>query len=233
MLGKEHHRRKKARDMLTRAGHSVGGHLGRHISEREDEEKDKRMVEEAIVAHENHDHPGKPHTRLRLADGGAAMGDAPMGRPDQASRGSRSSGGKGKAHGKTNINIVMAPGGGGQQPPEKVPMPVPTQPRAAPPPPPQAPPPRPAGAGMPPGAMPPGLAGAGAPPMGAPPPGGGGMPPGMPMRKDGGRAPMAHLEAGKGSGVGRLELSKEMSHDEHRLKRGGKAEEAWCAGGRA
>lgn len=225
MLGKEQHRRKKARDMLSRAGFAIGGHLGRHLDEREDEEKDKRMIEKAVREHEDHEHGGE-HTRLHLADGGSAMGDAPMSRPDRSSRGK---GGKSKPH--TNINIVMSPNGGGeQQPPQRVPVPVPVQRPAGPPP---MPPPQGAGPmpprppmGPPPGGIPPpGLAG------GMPP---GGMPPGgMPMRKDGGRAPMAHLRAGKGSGVGRRELSEETGHDKERLARGGKAEETWCTGGRA
>jgi hypothetical protein len=165
MVGKEGHRRKNARRLLTQAGYAVGGHLHHHISEREDEESDKRLIERAIEEHEAHDHPGRPKTRLHLADGGSAMGDAPMSRPDRSSRGSK----KGKAH--TNINIVMAPQGD-QKPP--MPMPPPGGPPPMPPPRPPMPPP----GAPPPGGMPPGLAG-----------GPGGMPPGgMPMRKSGGRS---------------------------------------------
>jgi len=81
----------------------------------------------------------------------------------------RADGGRvGKGKGKTTVNVIVSPQGGGQQPPQRVPVPVPV---------PQGPPP---GAGAPPpGGMPPG---------GAPPMGGGAMPPpGMMGRKAGGR----------------------------------------------
>mgnify|MGYP001604789523 CR=1 FL=1 len=209
MTGSESHRRKNARRVLAQAGYKAGGHLHHEISEREDEASDRKMISKAIEEHDDQLHGGKK-TRLHLADGGSAMGDAPMSRPDRSARGSK---GKGKAH--TNINVIMAPGGGQQQPPQRVPVPVPMPPGAGAGGPPPMPPPRPP-MGPPPGAMPPGLAG-GMPPGGPP---GGGMPPGMPMRKVGGRAPMAHLTAGKGSGVGRLELSKEQGHDKEMLREG-------------
>ena len=81
----------------------------------------------------------------------------------------RADGGRvGKGKGKTTVNVIVSPQGGGQQPPQRVPVPVPV---------PQGPPP---GAGAPPpGGMPPG---------GPPPMGGGAMPPpGMMGRKAGGR----------------------------------------------
>lgn len=261
MIGQEHHRRKKARDLLSRSGYRSGGHLQ---TARDDHAEDKAMIREAFHEHDEQLHHGKK-TRLRLADGGMAMGDQPASRPDRSSRGK-----KGKAH--TNINIVMAPGQSGQQPPQRVPVPVPVPAR---PPMGAGAPPIPPGGGMPPGGPPPRPPGPPMPPpglAGGPP---GGMPPGgLPMRKAGGRshrdsggpttsnqynqaqssslqnlideenaagsksrklggrAPMAHLRAGAGSGVGRLEHSKEAGHDKERLARGGKPDE-WCEGGRA
>ena len=97
-------------------------------------------------------------------------------------RHARADGGRVKAKGKTNINIVIAPGQGGPQGPmpQKVPVPVPV-PQSGP-------------ASLPMGGMPPG-----GPPMGGP-----GMPPpgGMPMRAAGGRVKM---DAGAGGGEGRIE----------------------------
>ena len=90
----------------------------------------------------------------------------------------------GRAKGKTNINIVIAPSGGNGQPPMQQPAPM-----MRPPGPPPAPP-MPPGPGAMPVPMPPG------------PGGPGGMPPMMP-RKSGGRT--VRMDAGAGSGVGRLE----------------------------
>ena len=101
----------------------------------------------------------------------------------------------GKTGGKhTKVNVIVAPQGGGAHPP----MPMPARP-------PMAAGPAP-GAGGPPPMPPPamtrpgmGMPGAGGPPMGAPPPG--------MMRAKGGRIP--HMEAGAGSGEGRLEKIRE------------------------
>jgi hypothetical protein len=85
-------------------------------------------------------------------------------------RSNRADGGRvSKGKGKTTVNVIVSPQGGGQQmPPQRVPVPVPV---------PQGPPP--GAGGPPPGGMPPG---------GAPPMGGGSMPPpGMMGRKAGGR----------------------------------------------
>jgi len=112
----------------------------------------------------------------------------------------------GRAKGKTHINIVVNAGKkDGAETPIGAPNPgMPPMAR-----PPVMPVPAPA-----PGAMPPGLAGAGAPPMGMPPgagPGGPSMPPpSMMARKTGGRVTKVaksykDMEAGAGSGEGRLQ----------------------------
>jgi hypothetical protein len=234
MVGRESHRRKAARRMMAQAGYKSGGYIHHEVSDREDEASDRRMVAKAIEEHEKHDHPGSPRTRLRLADGGTAMGDAPMSRPDRSSRGSK----KGKAH--TNINIVMAPQGD-QKPP--MPMPPPGGPPPMPPRPPMPPPGAP-----PPGGMPPGLAG-----------GPGGMPPGgMPMRKSGGRSrrddggATTNISGGYGGKGGELAGPMKDPYEGRPLKagwatdardanrggrthraRGGEAREEDCEGGRA
>ena len=135
-------------------------------------------------------------------------------------RTARKDGGKTKGKGKTAINIVInagkaddgsvMPPPGPMGAPKGLPVPLP-----------------PAGAGMPPGAAPPmpmpppGMMGAGGPP-GAPPMPPGGMPP--MGRKAGGRTYRSYkdMDAGAGSGMGRLEKSEIEEHKRGERKAGGR-----------
>lgn len=185
----ESHSAKRVRRVLAATGHhhglngghlKIGGSIGKHADAMQDKQQIDEAVRKGISEHEAHDHPGEKRTRVRLRDGGMADGMMPQDRADKAPRG------KGKGGAKNHIAIVIAPQGGGQQPPpQRVPVPAAAPPPARPPmPPPGAMPP----GGMPPGGMPPGAMPPRPPMM---PPGGapGGMPPGgMPMmRKSGGR----------------------------------------------
>lgn len=134
----EQHRRAKARQMLSNAGYKSGGHF------KPDGSPAKRLIGEAVREHEDALHKGKPHTKLKLKDGGSVQ-SAAFGARIHKPRGM----GKGKkAH--TTVNVVV----GGPKP---VPVPIPVG----------GPPPMGPGGGPP-------LMGAGAPPMGLPgqPPGG-------------------------------------------------------------
>lgn len=171
-----------------------GYKAGGHFPRHDDAAADAKMIGEAIREHEAHDHPGEPHTKLHFRDGGAVDGLAAGGRADRPKRG----GHKGK--GKTSVNVIVAPQGGAPRP---VPVPVPAAGAAPPRPMPSpAPTPVPAGAG-------PALAVPGAPRPPAP---------GMgPMRRGG------KVEAGAGSGVGRLQHA-----DEEAERPGGKRKKGGC-----
>lgn len=109
----------------------------------------------------------------------------------------------GRANGKMNVNIVIAPGGKDQAPPPPM--------AAGPPPPIPAPPMMPP---RPPMGMPMGMPLGAGPPMGGMSPGG--LPPGMPppmSRKSGGRA----QPAGAGGGEGRLEKIRDYGSNARKL----------------
>lgn len=187
----EHTRRKKARDVLRRAGYKSGGHL------KGDEREDKAMIEKAIAQHESHDHKGEAKTRLHFRDGGLVDGFAAGGRPDKKSA---------KHKGKTTVNVMVAPQGAAPHPvPVPVPKPVPVPAGAA-----------PGGpAGGPPMPMPPPAAGL-RPGMGPMKDGGrarralGGATKAKPYAKGNGE-----FEGGAGGALGRLEKA------EHEEKRAG------------
>lgn len=146
-----HRHSEKARHLLRRSGYKTGGAV------RDDEASDRQMIKSAVHKHERHDHPGEALTPLK--HGGAAHGHAPHRRLD---RKGRAEGGRTKKKGHTQVNVLVAPQGGGDRPvPVPVPHPMPAGPPGAPmgagapaAPPPRPAPPPPMGGGLPPGGMP-------------------------------------------------------------------------------
>jgi len=178
----------------------------------EDVAADKALIKKMV----------KAEARTKRATGGQVFsGPGYPGKVPGATGGrtAHAAGGKTKGKGKTAINIVINAGkadDGSMMPPapmgapKGMPIPMP-----------------PPGAGMPPGAAPPmpmpppGLMGAGGPP-GAPPMPPGGMPP--MGRKAGGRTYRSYkdMDAGAGSGMGRLEKSEIEEHKRGERKAGGR-----------
>lgn len=169
-------------------------------------------IEKAIKQHENHDHKGEKHTKLKLARGGGIVhGSHPMPRLDKRARGGRT------GKGPEEVNVIVHTG---SSPAEKqVAMQQGMKMGAAmAAPKPMMPPP---GAGGPP---------PGGPMMGAPPPGiGGGMPPRPPGLKRGGPVKLTASAAGAS---GRLQKNNDYGNGEKvkvkgyvRRKAGGRVKE--------
>jgi hypothetical protein len=155
----------------------VGGYkAGGHV----DEAEDRKLIDEMVKpeARKHHAKGGKVHAK------GCACAECRGGPAPNYEGGTRPTGGRearkdgGRAKGKTNIVIAINPGHQQPEAPMQPPRPMPV-----------APPPMPPAGGMP----PPGA------PMGMPP---GAMPP--MGRKAGGRT-VKTMDAGAGSGLGRLE----------------------------
>tara|TARA_R110000822_G_scaffold143954_9_gene282520 strand:+ start:2972 stop:4429 length:1458 start_codon:yes stop_codon:yes gene_type:complete len=177
----------------------------------------------AMRGDDDDDKGGKKHggRTKRATGGGIFSGPGYPGKVPGATGGrtAHAAGGKTKGKGKTAINIVINAGKSDDDSmmppnpmgaPKGMPIPLP-----------------PAGAGMPPGAAPPmpmpppGMMGAGGPP-GTPPMPPGGMPP--MGRKAGGRTYRSYkdMDAGAGSGMGRLEKSEIEEHKRGERKAGGR-----------
>jgi hypothetical protein len=216
--------------LASMAGLKKGGKVGHMEWEhsKKDLEQDKKLAKKHGMSMEKWEGSklDEKHDKQQSAEGlkkGGAAGNYTGGTRPTGGRIAKKSGGRAK--GKTNIIISINPGAGAQQaatppgnlPPGGAPKPGP----GALPVPVQAPPP---GAGAPPGMMP-----AAPPPMPMPPPGAmagpPGLPPGMPMpRKAGGRAYRSYkdMDAGAGSGMGRLEKTEIAEHKRGERKAGGR-----------
>ena len=205
-------------------GMKKGGRTGKTIGGAMSMFSPLAMGLNAMRGDDDDDKGGKKHGgRTKRATGGQVFsgpgypgkipGVVPGGRT------ARKDGGKTKGKGKTAINIVINAGKADDDSmmppnpmgaPKGMPIPLP-----------------PPGAGMPPGAAPPmpmpppGMMGAGGPP-GAPPMPPGGMPP--MGRKAGGRTYRSYkdMDAGAGSGMGRLEKSEIEEHKRGERKAGGR-----------
>ena len=216
--------------LASMAGLKKGGKVSHMEWEhsKKDLEQDKKLAKKHGMSMEKWEGSklDEKHDKQQSAEGlkkGGAAGNYTGGTRPTGGRIAKKAGGRAK--GKTNIIISINPGAGAQQaamppgnlPPGAAPKPGP----GALPVPVQAPPP---GAGAPPGMMP-----AAPPPMPMPPPGAmagpPGLPPGMPMpRKAGGRAYRSYkdMDAGAGSGMGRLEKTEIAEHKRGERKAGGR-----------
>lgn len=187
------HKHKNAERILKQGGYSCkigtyakGGAV--HSDEAEDKALIRKMVKKKDLKEHKAEggfvHGGMPKKRLDKISRQTAKGDANAMQPYPPGKEKFARGGKVKAKGKTQINVIVGHGAPQAQP---VPVPVPAggAPIA----------PRPI--------MPPPGAG-GPPPMGPGAP----LPPGagMPMRARGGKVPK--MEFGGGGGKGRLEKIK-------------------------
>jgi hypothetical protein len=190
----DEHKRENAHRILKQAGYSTkigtyakGGAV--HKDEAEDKKLIKKMVKKKDLKEKKAEggfvHGGMPKKRLDKISRQTAKGDANTTQPFPAGKEKFAKGGKVKAKGKTQINVIV--GGHGPQPASGGPIAAPAPAMAAP-----MPAPRPA--------MPPPGAG-GPPPMGPGTP----LPPGagMPMRAKGGK--VSKMQFGAGGGKGRLE----------------------------
>ena len=217
------------------AGLKKGGKVGHQEWEhsKADLKQDKKLAKKhgmSMEKWEESDLDAK-HDKQQSAEGmkkGGAAGNYTGGTRPTGGRIAKKAGGRAK--GKTNIIISINPGAGaaqqqGMMPPGNLPPGAGARAGSPPPMPPMPPPgPPPGMAGPPPMPMPPpGMAGPGGPPM--PPPGMPMPPPGMPMpRKAGGRAYRSYkdMDAGAGSGLGRLEKTEIQEHKRGERKAGGR-----------